>query len=571
MWPFLSSTPSNAHIVSAKREERNRALKFGNVVATAGAASPEDQTLYLKATASEIVSRIQKGEWTASRVLEAYIARALVAQSKTNCLTEVFFERARIQAKNLDADFASTGKLKGPLHGVPVSIKDQIDIEGLDSSLGLSQWVHKPATENADITDILLKAGAILYVKTNVPQTLLAIECSNPVFGRTTNPYDASFSSGGSSGGEGALIAMDGAPLGIGSDIAGSVRIPAAYCGIYSFKPASGRLSYFGARAPVPGFDGIKPNIGPMGSGQTDIAPLPFRDITLPSKLKFGYYTSGSSLYNRDLFPHLSRKPDNYIKASPACKRAVLETVQALRRQGHECVEITLPDGLASGDGYKTLLGNLGPDQKESALWSTTLGPALPALLRDAVTWVLEKVWGDKISADTIRASKVIPVEDYWALADKRDAFGREFQEQVWDRYQVDGIICPVQALPQLPHGGCDNYSAIAVSTLLYNVLDAPVGCLPVTRVDPAKDQITSKWKHESGHGSSVFERGLYYGSNKLYDPEMSEGMPVSIQLAGKRWEDEKVLAMMQVIDDALGKERGFGPGAFDRYTLGSR
>lgn len=94
----------------------------------------------------------------------------------------------------------------------------------------------------------LLDAGAVLYVKTNIPQTMFAFECSNPVWGRTTNPWNENYTCGGSSGGEGALIAMDGSPVGIGTDIGGSLRIPAAYCGIYSLKPASGRVSYHGAR-----------------------------------------------------------------------------------------------------------------------------------------------------------------------------------------------------------------------------------------------------------------------------------------------------------------------------------
>lgn len=88
----------------------------------------------------------------------------------------------------------------------------------------------------------------MLYVKTNVPQTLFTFECSNPVWGRTTNPYNDKYTCGGSSGGEGALLAMDGSALGIGTDIGGSLRIPAAYCGIFSLKPSSGRVSYGGAR-----------------------------------------------------------------------------------------------------------------------------------------------------------------------------------------------------------------------------------------------------------------------------------------------------------------------------------
>lgn len=91
-------------------------------------------------------------------------------------------------------------------------------------------------------------AGAIIYAKTNIPQTMFAFECSNPVWGRTTNPYNENYTCGGSSGGEAALLAMDGSAIGIGSDVGGSLRIPAAYCGLYSLKPGGGRVSYVGAK-----------------------------------------------------------------------------------------------------------------------------------------------------------------------------------------------------------------------------------------------------------------------------------------------------------------------------------
>lgn len=94
----------------------------------------------------------------------------------------------------------------------------------------------------------LISLGAIPIVKTNVPQTLFAFECNNPVWGRSTNPYNSKYTCGGSTGGEGALLAMDGSAIGIGSDIGGSLRIPAAYCGIYALKTTSGRLSRGGAQ-----------------------------------------------------------------------------------------------------------------------------------------------------------------------------------------------------------------------------------------------------------------------------------------------------------------------------------
>jgi len=98
-----------------------------------------------------------------------------------------------------------------------------------------------------------------------------------------------------------------------------------------------------------------------------------------------------------------------------------------------------------------------------------------------------------------------------------------------------------------------------------------PVGCLPVTRVDPTKDQLTSEWKTGPGLGSPLLENGIYRGKKPLYNPEAMEGMPVNIQLVGKKWEEEKVLAIMDVVDKALGKDRGFGPGAWDAHMQDSK
>lgn len=110
---------------------------------------------------------------------------------------------------------------------------------------------------------------------------------------------------------------------------------------------------------------------------------------------------------------------------------------------------------------------------------------------------------------------------------------------------------------------GCDNFAALAAGTLVYNVLDLPIGCLPVTLVDPAKDAVTEEWFQSPGHGSPVLENGIFKGAKALYNPEATKGMPINIQVVGRRWEEEKLLRIMAVVDDALG-ERGFGSGAWD-------
>lgn len=127
----------------------------------------------------------------------------------------------------MDAHLASGEQPLGPLHGVPVSLKDTFKVRGYDASIGIAALAFKPATENSVLVDCLLSAGAVLYCKTNVPQTLMALDSHNNVFGRTINPLNTAVTAGGSSGGEGALIAMRGSILGVGTDVGGSIRIPA--------------------------------------------------------------------------------------------------------------------------------------------------------------------------------------------------------------------------------------------------------------------------------------------------------------------------------------------------------
>ncbi|KAJ7180614.1 amidase [Mycena filopes] len=555
MWPFTSGYKV---LSASKLKQRASALS------AAPKFNPDEHGVFLKATASEIVSRIESREWTASQVVNAYIARAASAHETTNCVTEVLFVEARQQALELDAEFASTGKLRGPLHGVPLSVKEQYHIAGFDSSMGYSRLIQKPAARDADCVALLKAAGAIPIVKTNVPQTMFSFECSNPVFGRTVNPYNSAFTSGGSSGGEGALLAMDGAALGLGSDIGGSLRIPAAYCGIYTLKPSPLRVSYAGTGVVVPGFEGFVSVAGPLGRSVKDLdlfcrvtfgipgrsvgfAPILYREPKLPEKLRFGYYA------------------DNYVKASPANKRAVMETVDALRSQGHECLEIEVPDpieafdlfiGITSADGYKTLLSGIPPDPLDAPLKVVALLGNIPRWIQPITAWFVTHVLKDVKLANSIRSGGTKNVREYLRWIERRNVYNTKFHEEVWVKHSLDGIIAPVQSMPQLPNMMSGPLFALLSATSLYNVVNSPCGAMPVTRVDPAKDMLTEEWT--KAPSPSLVERRLYFGRNPVYDPVKMKGMPVGVQIVGRRWEDEKVLAMMQVVDTALGG--GFGP-----------
>ncbi len=129
------------------------------------------------------------------------------------------FDKAIARARQLDEYHRKTGRTKGPFHGLPISIKDNFNVIGHDSTVGFTSLVNDPATYNSTLIDLLLDAGAVLYVKTNVPTAMMIAESVNNLFGRTVNPRNRNLTSGGSSGGESALIAFGASRLGVGTDI----------------------------------------------------------------------------------------------------------------------------------------------------------------------------------------------------------------------------------------------------------------------------------------------------------------------------------------------------------------
>ena len=178
-----------------------------------------EEKIIVNQLASETVKQVQSGALEPVDVLHAYAKKALKAHDATNCLTEVLLPEAEQWAKQCNR--------QGPLAGMPVSIKDTAGIAGWDACIGYSSWVGRRVQKDSGLVRLLRDAGAVPLVKTNVPITLLSLESNNDVFGRTTNPHHKDYTPGGSTGGEAALLAYGGSRLGIGTDVAGSVRCPA--------------------------------------------------------------------------------------------------------------------------------------------------------------------------------------------------------------------------------------------------------------------------------------------------------------------------------------------------------
>ncbi len=157
-----------------------------------------------------------------------------------------------------------------------MSVKEIIDVAGTDSTCGLAARCFQPATEDALAVRLLVEAGAVPFVKTNVPQALISFESINNVFGRVLSPWDKARTPGGSSGGEGALLASRCSPLSLGTDIGGSIRIPCAFNGLYGLKPTSNRVSRKGLGVPRKGNSNgqviLRAACGPLGTCVRDLS-----------------------------------------------------------------------------------------------------------------------------------------------------------------------------------------------------------------------------------------------------------------------------------------------------------
>lgn len=528
----------------------------------------------------------RRPQWTATNVLKAFIKSAIRAHVETNCLTEIMFESALDQAAALDEEFERTGIIKGRLHGLPISLKDQIDVQGLDSSIGFSRYINQAANRNADLVQHLINEGAIIFVKTNVPQTMLAFECSNPIFGTTQNPHKRGYTCGGSSGGEAALLASDGSCIGIGTDVGGSLRIPAHYSGCYSLKPCAGRIPQTGFRGADPGFNEISSVVGPMARCVDDLILAMEVMVDTPEDLKrklglipsqfrsdelLRYQSLGSPTSDAESSPRKLRLgffvDDKVIQASPPCQRAVLETVDRLRSRGHECVPLNLDRidviqalelfvALTSADGYHTMLSNIGPDPCEPAMFLTTLGPRLPSVLRFALVTFLRYALGQTALARLLNVSRIKPAKEMQEWRVRKKAYEEKVRQYLWEDEKLDAVLCPTQAFPAVPIGSTWNKSILAISTLLWNVVDSTVGQIPITKVKLEKDEIKTSTREPS-----LLEKKL---TQSLYDLDRMENLPIGIQVVGGSWEEEKVLGIMKVIEECWNDdEKQVKPGSF--------
>jgi len=202
-------------------------------------------------TASQLAQLIRERKASAVEVVDAHLKQIEQHNPALNAIVTLDAERARQRATEADEALANGGEVWGPLHGVPITIKDSFETAGLRTTSGYPPWADYVPQQDAPVVAMLKRAGAIVLGKTNLPPLADGGQSINPIFGGTNNPWNVAYTPGGSSGGDAAAVAAGLSPLDMGSDISGSIRMPAHFCGIYGLKPTGGRIPIRGHRSSV--------------------------------------------------------------------------------------------------------------------------------------------------------------------------------------------------------------------------------------------------------------------------------------------------------------------------------
>ncbi len=442
---------------------------------------------------TQLAAAIRAGKVSANEVLEAHLAQIDKHNPALNAIITMDAERARERARQADEALAH-GQVWGPLHGVPFTLKDAHSTAGMRTTTGFPPLDHVPH-EDSTVTARLKSAGGILIGKTNVPVMLADFQSNNPIFGRTNNPWNIERTPGGSSGGAAAALASGMTPFEIGTDLSGSIRIPAHFCGVLGLKPTENRVSSVGH---IPGLKAprsirIMSAIGPMAhtvedlellysiiagpdGRDTEVRPMPVDDVPelALKKLRIAFAPT---------FPGFPVAAD--------IRHAIEELAQQLDRLGAVVEEAALPELDFSQElsSAGELIGMvIGAFQPEANKPPTTLAQYLEALHR--------------------RDQSMI-------------AWERFFQD--WDV-----LLCPPSMTTAFPH--CETGTPLQVDG---------------REVDYWMVSAHSTLFNYTGHPSIVLPHKLD-----------RDGLPIGIQIVGKRWDESRLLAVAKVLSKVTGEFR---------------
>ncbi|KAK8064621.1 fatty-acid amide hydrolase, partial [Apiospora phragmitis] len=548
----MSSTPRNYKVIAAEKvAQRNSKIPQAwlippetfkdttyllDIPTTCGVLSDIECEITSRYDATDLLAKLRDGEFTAEQITVAFCKRAAIAQQLVNCLTEIFFDEAIDRARHLDAQRQQTPNHPHPLPplwGLPISLKDSFAYAGHDTSTGLACHVNAPAPAHSALAALLLDQGAVLYCKTNLPQSIMTGDSDNHVFGRTLNPRNTiGLTAGGSTGGEGALLALRGGVLGVGTDIGGSNRVPAVCNGLYGSRPSVGVVPHGGVRElTVPGAVGVMSSAGPLATSMRDIAVF-LRTVMQAGTWK--YDSTVISLPWSNLEPGVKEQQrlriglvenDGLYTPTPPVRRGLRKTAELLRsRSDIELVPITLPGvGQIYQDllSYYTLSGGDVTLPRAIQPNSRTPRPSLqalePLLLRPGTT-----------------------LQGFFDLNVRR-ADAAETYLSLFRDHGLDAVL-----MPPAPHTAVplDQWSTISY-TGLWNYLDYPALVIPVDQVREDEDGVDDVSNARFGEEDARVY-ALYTGPKDYRDA------PVCVQLVGYRHQDEALMNTAAIVDGII-------------------
>ncbi|OBT93145.1 hypothetical protein VE01_09187 [Pseudogymnoascus verrucosus] len=548
------------HRRDCKLKQNERTERIAALTKYHGAFTASERQV-LDKSVEELVQDVQKEVVQPIDVLRAYGKAALKAQEKTNCLTEIMIGACEGWLADGSINF------KGPLAGIPVSLKDSNGVAGFDTTVGYSSKVGNKKTVDGPLVRLLKDAGAVPYVKTNLPITLLSFESANDVWGRTTNPHNSKYSPGGSTGGEGALLAFGGGRIGIGSDVAGSVRAPAHFSGIYSLRCSIGRWPKAGADTSMPGQEGVPSIFSPMTRTMGDLSYFTESIIGMkPWKYDHSVHPIpwrkdiSEEIKNRKVLKVGILRSDGVIDPSPACVRALDKAADALRAQGHEVTELSgMPDmyealelasKLLNSDGCQTFESFRRPGEwVDRGAAQMSYYAWLPRPIKWLYAVYVRYVRRDPVWAGILEGWGPKSAFEQWKLVARREAYKARWHEWWEKEAKVDFILTPPNATPAVPHDAMGDACSSCGYTFLWNLIDYTAGIVPITHVDRTLDALPASFSLRKLNGVA---RGAYMH----YDADAMHGLPVAVQVVGRRLEEEKVLAAMERLEDALGDDK---------------
>lgn len=483
-------------------------------------------------SATDLVKKIKEGKLTAVQVFRAFGKTATAAHQLTNCAMELFLEDGLKRARELDEYYAKTGKTVGPLHGLPVSLKEHYNFEGRVTHGSYVGKLDNVTPEHSTIVRDLYNQGAVFYVRTTEPQMLMHLCSHNNITGKCRNPCNTSLTPGGSSSGEGVMAAMNGSAFGIGSDIGGSIRGPAAFCGAWGLRPSTKRISLTGVAGPYDDQspDIVYPTLGPLGRSADDLAlcmktlidqkpweedplvlPIPWRDVPAPDPTRLRI----AICYD-----------DGVVKPTPPVLRALKTAEKRLKRAGVDVVEWKAVDVEKL---VYTCYAAYNYDQNHGQKKRLALSgePLVHLSIKN-----LEFGKGDG-ALTGVEIQRLISIRDE----------GRCKYMDLMNKMGIDYILTPtyvsVAAKPEkITYWGY---------TCLWNILDFPNVVFPSGLSVSPEDKVDKGFVPRSE--LEDYEYRLYTGPNDFINA------PIGLQLTGRRYTDESVVQAAKVLAEIIQTE----------------